>query len=453
MPEIDVPMPKMSMTMEEGELLVWRVAEGEQVRAGDVICEVMSDKVEMEVESPADGTLIRHTVAEGETVAVGAPIAKLDSETEELLGDLFAPAPEAEPALPSGPDQAPTAPAAPQPAAATEDTAPRQPSAGAAAPPSAPAPSPAPTGDVAVAPGQRVKASPLARVIAKEHRLNLGSIKGSGRGGRILREDVLAIVRGETGGAPAATPAAAPASAAPAQVPVAVPADGADEIPLSSMRKMVARRLVESMQSAPHFYLTVEVDVEPLLKLRSDLNNDVAEQGIKVSVNDLLVKACATALRMHPGVNVSWAGDKVLKYEQVHIGIAVALEGGLIVPVIRDADRKSLIQIASEAKALIAKAREGGLSPQEVTGGTFTISNLGMFGIEQFTAVINPPEAAILAVGATTRAPVAVGDDVVIRSQMKLTLSIDHRPLDGATAAAFLATLKDLLEVPFRITA
>jgi pyruvate dehydrogenase E2 component (dihydrolipoamide acetyltransferase) len=219
------------------------------------------------------------------------------------------------------------------------------------------------------------------------------------------------------------------------------------------MRRTVARRLVESMQNAPHFFLTVELDAEPLLELRADLNQRLAEQGIKVSVNDLLVKACATALRLHPGMNVSWAEDRILRHQRVHIGIAVALEGGLIVPVIRDADRKSLAQISSEAGTLIAKAREGGLAPQEIGGGTFTISNLGMFGIDQFTAVINPPESAILAVGATTPEVVFRDGEVTVRQQMKLTLSIDHRPLDGATAAEFLATLKALLESPLRFTA
>jgi pyruvate dehydrogenase E2 component (dihydrolipoamide acetyltransferase) len=414
MPEIDVPMPKLSMTMTEGELIAWRVQEGEEVRSGDVIAEVMSDKVEMEVESPADGTLVRHAASEGDMVAVGAPIATLDSETEELLGDLFAPAPEAEAA------PAPAA-EAPEPAAARA------------------APS-----------GGRARAVPAARRRARELGVDLAGVAGSGPDGLVRVGDVEAAASPAPAAVPAPPPAPAPARE---PVPVTVSTDGHEEIPLTGMRKVVARRLVESMQSAPHFYLTVKVDAEPLLALRAQLNELLGPDGIKLSLNDLLVKACATALQMHPGINVSWAGDRILRHERIHIGIAVALEGGLIVPVIHDADRKGLRQISTEAKALIARAREGRLSSEQISGGTFTISNLGMFGIDQFTAVINPPEAAILAVGATAREPVVVGDDVAIRSQMKLTLSIDHRPLDGATAAAFLQTLKGLVEAPLRITA
>jgi pyruvate dehydrogenase E2 component (dihydrolipoyllysine-residue acetyltransferase) len=417
MPEIDVPMPKLSMTMTEGELIAWRVQEGEEVRSGDVIAEVMSDKVEMEVESPADGTLVRHAASEGDMVAVGAPIATLDSETEELLGDLFAPAPEAEAAA----EPAPASPAQAQ----------------------APAPARAATGG-------KVRAVPAARRRARELGVDLAGVAGSGPDGLVRVGDVEAAASPAPAAVPAPPPAPAPARE---PVPVTVSTDGHEEIPLTGMRKVVARRLVESMQSAPHFYLTVKVDAEPLLALRAQLNELLGPDGIKLSLNDLLVKACATALQMHPGINVSWAGDRILRHERIHIGIAVALEGGLIVPVIHDADRKSLRQISTEAKALIAKAREGRLSSEQISGGTFTISNLGMFGIDQFTAVINPPEAAILAVGATAREPVVVGDQVAIRSQMKLTLSIDHRPLDGATAAAFLQTLKGLIEAPLRITA
>jgi pyruvate dehydrogenase E2 component (dihydrolipoamide acetyltransferase) len=415
MPEIDVPMPKLSMTMTEGELIAWRVQEGEEVRAGDVIAEVMSDKVEMEVESPADGTLVRHSAAEGDTVAVGAPIATVDSETEELLGDLFAPGPEAE----------------------------------AAAEPAPASPAQAPAAARAAAEG-KVRAVPAARRRARELGVDLAGVTGSGPDGLVRVGDVEATASPAPAAVPAPPPAPAPARE---PVPVTVSTDGHEEIPLTGMRKVVARRLVESMQSAPHFYLTVKVDAEPLLALRAQLNELLGPDGIKLSLNDLLVKACATALQMHPGINVSWAGDRILRHERIHIGIAVALEGGLIVPVIHDADRKSLRQISTEAKALIARAREGRLASEQISGGTFTISNLGMFGIDQFTAVINPPEAAILAVGATAREPVVVGDEVAIRSQMKLTLSIDHRPLDGATAAAFLQTLKGLIEAPLRITA
>jgi pyruvate dehydrogenase E2 component (dihydrolipoamide acetyltransferase) len=228
-----------------------------------------------------------------------------------------------------------------------------------------------------------------------------------------------------------------------------------EEVPLSAMRRVVARRLVESMQSAPHFYLTVTVDAEPLLAFRAELNRQLAprDEGLKVSVNDLIVKACAVLLRASPDVNVSFGGDKLLRHRRVHVGIAVAVDGGLVVPVVRDADQKSLTQVAREAGELIGRARAGKLAGDDVGGGTFTVSNLGMFGIEQFTAVINPPEAAILAVGAALPEPVATDDGVEVRRRMRLTLSIDHRALDGATGAAFLQRLKTTLEHPLQIVA
>jgi pyruvate dehydrogenase E2 component (dihydrolipoamide acetyltransferase) len=444
MHEIDVPMPKMSMTMEEGELIAWRVEEGAQVRAGDVICEVMSDKVEMEVESPADGTMVRLVAGEGETVAVGAPIATLATEAEDLLGDLFGP-----PAGGGDGGDAP-APVAEAQASATGGN-------GQSAAPAAPA---APAGPRPVV--------PAARRRAKELGVELATVTGSGPDGLVRVADV------EGAGAPtAAAPAsaqpkpepdvaAAGATVRPAPAPPPAPAapaaasqpDGRyDEIPLTPMRKVVAKRLTESMQSAPHFYLGVVVDAEELLALRARLNDELAGDGIKLSVNDLLVKACAAALRAHPGINVSFAGDKILQHHDVNIGIAVALDAGLIVPVIHDADAKSLGRISSDSRELIGKARAGKLGGPDLKGGTFTISNLGMFGIDQFTAVINPPEAAILAVGATTRSVVEHEGEVTVRSTMRLTLSIDHRALDGATAAAFLATLRGLLEAPYRLLA
>jgi pyruvate dehydrogenase E2 component (dihydrolipoamide acetyltransferase) len=226
-----------------------------------------------------------------------------------------------------------------------------------------------------------------------------------------------------------------------------------EEIPLTNMRRTVARRLVESMQSAPHFYLTIQVDVDALLELRGELNRRLADEAVKLSVNDLLVKACAVTLRAHPDINASWAGDKILRHRRINVGIAVAVEGGLIVPVVRDTDQKSVSQISREAKALAERARAGKLRPDEFTGGTFTVSNLGMFGIDQFTAVINPPEAAILAVGTTSPEPVVRDGRLATRQRMKLTMSIDHRTVDGATGAQFLADLKRVLEEPLRILA
>jgi pyruvate dehydrogenase E2 component (dihydrolipoamide acetyltransferase) len=418
MREIEVPMPKLSMTMEEGELIAWVKQEGEQVRAGDVIAEVNSDKVEMEVESPADGTLVRHTATEGDVVPVGTPIATLATEAEELLGGLFGPA-DGDGSAASG-DGATTAEAA----ADEEKTAAETETAGAVgATPAAPA-------------AARTPVVPAARRRAAELGVDLATVTGTGGDGLVRVDDVEA------------------AAAAPATAPRA--AEDVDEVPLSAMRRTVARRLVESMQSTPHFYLTITVDAEALLAFRAELNRQLQGGGedLKVSVNDLIVKACAGLLRTNPDLNVSYGGDKLLVHRRVHVGIAVALDGGLVVPVIRDADRKTLTQVAKEAKELIGRAREGKLAAAELTGGTFTVSNLGMYGIDQFTAVINPPEAAILAVGAALPEPVATEDGgVEVHRRMRLTLSIDHRALDGATGAGFLAQLKSVLEQPLQIVA
>jgi len=451
MREIEVPMPKLSMTMEEGELIAWVKQEGDQVRAGDVIAEVNSDKVEMEVESPADGTLVRHTAAEGDVVPVGAPIATLATEAEDLLGGILGPA---EGAGGDGNGAAPPAPAA------------------AEAPPAAePEPAPAPDGPKPVVPAARRKAAELG--------VDLAAVTGTGPDGLIRVADVEAAAPGPEA-ATAGPGTAAPVPAAPephppdsgpptgrvarggpggeplSTAPTSAPAEAdVEEVPLSAMRRVVARRLVESMQSAPHFYLTVSVDAEPLLAFRAELNRQLAprDEDLKVSVNDLIVKACAVLLRANPDLNVSFGGDKLLRHKRVHVGIAVAVDGGLVVPVVRDADQKALTQLAREAGELIGRARAGKLAGDDIGGGTFTVSNLGMFGIEQFTAVINPPEAAILAVGAALAEPVATDDGVEVRRRMRLTLSIDHRALDGATGAGFLQQLKTTLEHPLQIVA
>jgi pyruvate dehydrogenase E2 component (dihydrolipoamide acetyltransferase) len=426
MPEIEVPMPKLSMTMEEGELISWVKHEGDQVRAGEVIAEVNSDKVEMEVESPADGTLVRHAAAEGDIVPVGAPIATLETEAEDLLGGILG---------------TPAAGETTAEAAADVDKAPAPP----ADPAEAGAPAPAADSKAPVVPAARRRAGELG--------VDLAAVTGSGPNGLVRVADV------EAAAAPAAPaePAIAAAPAPPPAQPAAAAAEAGDveEVPLSSMRRVVARRLVESMQSTPHFYLTTSVDAEALLEFRAELNRQLAGrgEGVKVSVNDLIVKACAVLLRANPELNVSFGGDKLLVHKRVHVGIAVAVDGGLVVPVVRDADEKSLTQVAREAGELIGRARDGKLAGDDMGGGTFTVSNLGMFGIEQFTAVINPPEAAILAVGAALPEPVATDDGVEVRRRMRLTLSIDHRALDGATGASFLAQLKDVLEQPLRIVA
>jgi pyruvate dehydrogenase E2 component (dihydrolipoamide acetyltransferase) len=273
----------------------------------------------------------------------------------------------------------------------------------------------------------RILATPLARAVAADLGVDLATVAGSGRGGRVRRADV-------------------EAAATPADVDVV-------EVPLSGMRRVVARRLVESMRSAPHFYLTTVVDAEALLAFRAELNHQLGGDR-KVSLNDLVVKACATLLRANPELNVSFAGDRLLRHRRVHVGIAVAVDGGLVVPVVRDADRKTLTQLAREARGLIGRAREAKLTPEDLGGGTFTVSNLGMFGVEQFTAVINPPEAAILAVGAALPEPVATQDGgVQVHRRLRVTLSIDHRALDGATGAGFLQQLKAALEHPLQIVA
>ena len=444
MREIEVPMPKLSMTMEEGELITWVKQEGDQVRAGDVIAEVNSDKVEMEVESPADGTLVRHAAAEGDVVPVGAPIAPLATEAEDLLGGLLGPAEGT-----AGGDGNGAGSAAPP--------------AEAAAPPAAPEPEPAPTGD-----GPR-PVVPAARRRATELGVDLATMSGTGPDGLIRVADVEAAAHPAAptpapaapephpslGGPPTGRVAGGGSTGEPLSTAPASAGADVEEVPLSAMRRVVARRLVESMQSAPHFYLTVTVDAEPLFAFRAELNRQLAprDEDLKVSVNDLIVKACAVLLRANPDLNVSFGGDKLLRHKRVNVGIAVAVDGGLVVPVVRDADQKALTQVAREAGELIGRARAGKLAGDDVGGGTFTVSNLGMFGIEQFTAVINPPEAAILAVGAALAEPVATDEGVEVRRRMRLTLSIDHRALDGATGAGFLQQLKTTLEHPLQIVA
>ena len=424
MPEIEVPMPKLSMTMEEGELISWVKHEGDQVRAGDVIAEVNSDKVEMEVESPADGTLVRLAAAEGEVVPVGAPIATLETEAEDLLGGILGAPPGDQPAEEAAarPDGGETA--APPPAGEAPTTE------------KAPAPSgEAPAGPVPVVPAARRRAAELG--------VDLAAVTGSGPDGLVRVADVEAAAAPEE-------PAAREEPAAPAE------AGDVEEVPLTPMRRVVARRLTESMQSAPHFYLTVRVDVTRLLELRAELNRQLAASGqdVKVSVNDLIVKACAGLLAGNRELNVSFGGDKLVVHRRVHIGVAVAVDGGLLVPVVRDADHKRITELAREAGELAGRARAGKLGGDDMGGGTFTVSNLGMLGIEQFTAVINPPEAAILAVGAAGPEPLVTADgQVEVRQVLRMTLSIDHRAVDGATGARFLSQLKDVLEQPLRIVA
>jgi pyruvate dehydrogenase E2 component (dihydrolipoyllysine-residue acetyltransferase) len=411
----EITMPRLSDTMEEGTIVAWHKQPGDRVERGDVLAEIETDKATMDLEAFDAGVLEQIVVQPGETVPIGTVVAIVGDGT----GAKAASAAPAQAAVEVPVEVASPPPAAPAPARAVV----------AAAPPGN---------------GGRVKASPMARAIARDLGVDLAALTGSGPGGRIVKADVEGAVR---------APTAAPTLATPLPAAAAASADDVEAIPLTNVRKVVARRLVESMQSAPHFYLTSVIDAEALVAFRAELNQRLAGEGIKLSVNDLIVKACATALRANPEINVSWAEDKILRHRRIHLGIAVALDAGLIVPVVRDADQKSVTQISREAKALIDKARAGKLTPDEFRGGTFTISNLGMFGIDHFTAVINPPEAAILAVGATTPEPVVRDGRVVVRHTIKLTLSIDHRALDGAAGARFLALLKAILEDPLRIVA
>jgi pyruvate dehydrogenase E2 component (dihydrolipoyllysine-residue acetyltransferase) len=407
----DVLMPRLSDTMTEGVLSAWLKHEGDAVQRGDVLAEIETDKAVMELESYETGVLTRLLVAEGTVVPIGAPIA--------VIGDEGAP-----PEPPPPPTRAEPEAAAARAAAAA--------AAGTVAPP---APAPAqPVGRGAA----DVRATPLVRRLAREHDIDLAAVTGTGPNGRIVRADVEELLAG-----------GAPARPEPAAVPGVA---GDEEVPLTAMRRITAERLTQSA-AAPHFYLTMAVDAGPLLELRADLNRQVFTGDDRCSVTDLLVRAVAVTLAGHRQVNASWAGDRVLRHGRVNVGIAVALENGLIVPVVRDADRKGLAEIVTEAHALTRKARAGRLTPDEFSEGTFTISNLGTFGVEHFTAVINPPEAAILAVGGTVEEPVVREGQVVVRPMMRMTLTSDHRVLDGAVSAAFLRDLVDLLGQPLRLLA
>jgi pyruvate dehydrogenase E2 component (dihydrolipoamide acetyltransferase) len=413
----EVMMPRLSDTMTEGVLATWLKHEGDTVQRGDILAEIETDKATMELESFDAGVLTRILVPEGSTVPIGQPIA--------VIADQGA---TAEPAQPPAPA---TVPAAPAPATV----------------PAAPAPVSASAAPAPVRPTPQnlsdVRATPLVRTLAREHDIDLTMLTGTGPNGRIVRADVDAYLRGRS--QPGGAPQAAPPLDATAR-------STGEDVPLTAIRRITAERLTQSA-AVPHFHLTAAVDVGPLLELRTELNNQAFAAETRCSVTDLLVRAVALTLAEHREVNASWAGDHVRRHGQINVGIAVALEDGLIVPVVRDADQKSVAEIAAETRALTARARAGRLTPDEFTGGTFTISNLGMFGIDHFTAVINPPEAAILAVGAARDQAVVDGGQVVVRPMMRLTLTSDHRVLDGAVSAAFLRDLGEVLGRPLRLLA
>jgi pyruvate dehydrogenase E2 component (dihydrolipoamide acetyltransferase) len=432
----EVVMPRLSDTMEEGELAKWLKNVGDPVKKGESLAEIETDKATMDLEAFEDGVLEQQLVSEGTIVPIGQPVAVIGDGSGASASKPAAPAAVAEPVA---------VPAA-APAAAPAE---------AAVPPAAPAPPAAPSEPAvasAVSPvGGKLRTSPLARKVARDHGIDLASVVGTGPQGRIVRADVEAVIANGPESAPTASAPQAVAPQAAAPQATAVPFSAEDEeVAVGKIRLVAARRLTES-QAVPHFFLTSVVDVERLLTFRKEVNAGLEARGVKVSVNDLLVRAAALALRLHPDANSSWAGDKLLRHGHVNVGIAVATDTGLLVPVVADADRKSLSEIATETVALAGKARDGKLKLNEMTGGTFSISNLGMFGIDQFTAVINPPEAAILAVGAASPVPVLRDGVLVEVPKLKITLTVDHRVMDGAVAAAFLRELVGILEQPLRI--
>jgi pyruvate dehydrogenase E2 component (dihydrolipoyllysine-residue acetyltransferase) len=428
---IQVLMPALSPTMTEGKLAKWSKKEGEKVSSGDVICEIETDKATMEVEAVDEGTLGKILVAEGsEGVAVNAPIALLLEEGEDA----------------SALDAAAATAPQPAPAAAPEQLAP---AASAPSPSAAPAPAAPPTAPPQRTAGGRVFASPLARRLAKEAGLDLSQIQGSGPHGRIVKADV---EKAEAAPKPTAAPAPAPAEAPkPAAVPEAGPAY--TEVPNSSMRKVIAKRLGAAKRDIPHFYLTVDCDLEALLKLREELNGRSPEGdgAWKISVNDFVVRAVALALRAYPNANCSWTDEAIRYYQTVDVSVAVATPNGLITPIVKNADLKGLAAISNEVRFLAKRARDGKLTPEEYQGGGFTISNLGMFGVKDFAAIINPPQACLLAVGAAEKRPVVKEGALAIATMMSCTLSIDHRAVDGAAGAEYLQVFKRLIEDPLRM--
>ena len=448
----EVVMPRLSDTMEEGELSKWLKNVGDTVAKGDILAEIETDKATMDLEAFEGGVLEQQLVAAGTVVPIGTPVAIIGDGTGTTAtrpSSVEPPSSSVEP--PSSPVEPTSSPAEPvETPAAAQVSSPVESSIS----PVEPSTSPVEPVETPANNSGELRTSPLARKIAREHGIDLAKLTGSGPQGRIVRADVEAAIAAGPAASPTTTVPAAtvPATTVPtaAATSAAGASSGDEEIPVNRIRMVAAKRLTES-QAVPHFFLTSVVDVEKLLAFRTEVNASLESQGIKASINDVLVRAVAVALRQHPEANSSWGGDKLLRHAHVNIGIAVATEAGLLVPVIRDADLKGLGDIAKETVALAAKARDGKLSIDEMTGGTFSISNLGMFGIDQFTAVINPPEAAILAVGAASPVPVLRDGVLVDVPKLKITLTVDHRVMDGAVAAGFLRDLVGILEQPLRI--
>ncbi|MFT6088911.1 pyruvate dehydrogenase complex dihydrolipoamide acetyltransferase [Sulfitobacter sp.] len=427
---IEILMPALSPTMEEGTLAKWLVKEGDTVSSGDVMCEIETDKATMEFEAVDEGVIGKIMIADGtEGVKVNTPIAVLleDGESKDDIGATSAPAASA---------PAPAAQETPAPAAAAPSAVPAAPK----------------SGD-----GTRIFATPLARRIAADKGLDLSQVTGSGPHGRIVKADVEGLSKSD---APKAAATAAPTAAAAAKLALAAgPSaeavmkmyDGREfeEITLNGMRKTIAARLTEAKQSIPHFYLRRDIQLDALMAFRADLNKQLETRGVKLSVNDFIIKACALALQAVPDANAVWAGDRILKLKPSDVAVAVAIDGGLFTPVLKDSETKSLSTLSAEMKDLATRARDRKLAPHEYQGGSFAISNLGMFGIDNFDAVINPPHGAILAVGAGVKKPVVGKDgELAVATVMSVTLSVDHRVIDGALGAQLLTAIKDNLENP-----
>jgi len=446
---IELKMPALSPTMEEGTLAKWLVKEGDKVASGDILAEIETDKATMEFEAVDEGTIAKILVPEGsEGVKVGAPIAILAGEGEDASTAAGA-APKAD-TPPPAPPKAPPAPKA--------DATPKAP-----APPKAPVETP-PAPSAPAAPrseGDRIKASPLARRLAQAQNIDLASLQGSGPGGRIVRADIDAAA-GKAGTVPQEGLSPAPQGTVPVQglspTHLVMPGPIEQEIPheevkLTNIRKTIARRLTEAKQQVPHIYLTVDIQLDALLKLRSELNAGLESRGVKLSVNDLLIKALAQSLVEVPECNVAFAGDHMLKYNRADISVAVSIPAGLITPIIVGADSKSVSAISTEMKELAGLARDGKLQPQQYQGGTASLSNMGMFGIKQFEAVINPPQGMIMAIGAGEKRPYVINDSLQIATIMSATGSFDHRAIDGADGAKLMQAFKRLVENPLGMLA
>jgi pyruvate dehydrogenase E2 component (dihydrolipoamide acetyltransferase) len=427
---IEIKMPALSPTMEEGTLAKWLVKAGDTVKSGDLMAEIETDKATMEFEAVDEGVIAEIVVPEGtDNVKVGQVIAILAVEGEDASAAKVAPkagAPKAE---------APKADAAPAPSPT----------------PAAPAATPAPASAPAAS-GDRVKASPLARRVAAEKGVDIASVTGSGPNGRIVRADVEGAKPGTAPAATAAAPAEAAAAPAPAK-PVAIPDIPHEATKLSNVRKTIARRLTESKQQVPHIYLTVDIRLDALLKLRADLNKSLEPRGVKLSVNDLLIKALAASLIQVPKCNVMFTPDQLISFQRADISVAVSTPSGLITPIITHADTKGVAAISTEMKDLATRARDNKLKPEEYQGGTASISNMGMFGIKQFEAVINPPQGMIMAIGAGEKRPYIVDDALGVATVMSATGSFDHRAIDGADGAELMQAFKALIEAPLGMLA